>query len=67
MEQEKGMDLIVMTEKTPGEPSAYTTTISEEEARMLEAVSEPMDEEMKKEALLELLDDEEENETEEEE
>lgn len=57
MEKEKGMELIVMTEKTPGEPNAYTTTISEEEARLLEAVSEPMDEEMKEEALRELLED----------
>lgn len=57
MEKEKGMDLIVMTEKTPSEPSAYTTTLSEDEARMLEAVSEPMDDAMKEEALRELLDD----------
>lgn len=55
MEEKKGMDLLVMTESTPGEPSAYTTTISEEEARMMEAISEPMDEEMKEEALRELL------------
>lgn len=57
MEKKKGMDLIVMTEKTPGEPSAYTTTLSEDEARMLEAVSEPMDDAMKEEAFRELLDD----------
>lgn len=51
---EKKIDLIVMTDGEPGE-NAYTTAVTEEEARMLEAISEPMDEEMKAEALREIL------------
>lgn len=60
MEKEKGIDLIVMTDGEPGE-NAYTTTVTEEEARILESISEPMDEEMKAEALYEILDTQENN------
>lgn len=61
MEKEKGIDLIVMTDGEPGE-NAYTTTVTEEEARILESISEPMDEEMKAEALHEILNTPENNE-----
>lgn len=51
---ENEIELIVMTDGEPGE-NAYTTTVTEEEARMLESISEPMDDEMKTEALHEIL------------
>lgn len=55
MNAETKKELIVVTDEEPG-MNAYMTEVTPEEAAMLDAIAEPMDEAMKEEVLQEIAD-----------